>query len=144
MGLMTLKHGRISSLTEPFHGRAKDAHYLAYFDCFNRQLYFEAHEVLEVLWLRERGGVNGDYYKGLIQLAGAFVLLQKNRSAPAAALFRLAEKNLRKYPARHEQLSLETVLDLAESWRRRLETPPGDTNLLACHPAPRLELENGG
>ena len=31
--------------------RDYDRRYLGYFDCFNRQHYFEAHEVLEALWL---------------------------------------------------------------------------------------------
>ena len=49
---------------------------------------------------------NGNFYKGLIQLAGAFVHLQKNRLRPSAALFKLAQANLVQFPAFHEQLDL--------------------------------------
>jgi predicted metal-dependent hydrolase len=106
-------------------GQGLDPHYLGFFRCFNSQLYFEAHEVLEELWLPQRRGPNGDFYKGLIQLAGAFVHLQKARSGPALALFKLAESNLRRYPRVHEGLSLAEVLSLIVSWRKRIE---GDVN----------------
>ena len=54
-------------------------HYLGYFACFNRQLYYEAHDVLEELWLPIRGTPQARFYQGLIQMAGGFVHLQKNR-----------------------------------------------------------------
>ena len=83
---------------------------VSYFECFNQQRFFEAHEVLEALWLPQRQGPNGSFYKGLIQLAGAFVHLQKNRLGPAVALFELARANLQKYPAIHEGLAVDGVL----------------------------------
>src|SRR5882724_6160875 len=109
-------------MIDQFRGQELDAHYLGYFECFNRQMFYEAHDVLEELWLPDRKGFNGDFFKGLIQLAGAFVHLQKNRLKPAAALFRLAEANLKKYPARHERLDMPGVLRVIESWLRELET----------------------
>src|SRR6185295_1177463 len=108
-------------MIEDFRGRKHDAHYLGYFDCFNRQLFYEAHDVLEELWLGQRSGPNYAFYKGLIQLAGAFVHLQKNRLRPAAALFKLAEANLKQYPARHQDLDLTSVLVLNQTWLQRLE-----------------------
>src|SRR6185369_1922171 len=108
-------------MIESFQGQGLDAHYLGYFDCFNRQLFYEAHDVLEDLWLPDRHGANGNFYKGLIQLAGAFVHLQKNRLRPAAALFNLAQANLEKYPRRHEHLDLAAVFKLIENWRNKLE-----------------------
>ena len=68
--------------------------------------YYEAHDVLEHLWLATpRSDPDYAFYKGLIQLAGAFVHLQKQfyapdhpkhgrRLAPAARLFDLAAANL--------------------------------------------------
>src|SRR6266702_2966293 len=96
-------------MIESFRGQELDAHYLGYFDCFNRQLFYEAHDVLEDLWLPDRHGAAGNFYKGLIQLAGAFVHLQKNRLRPAAALFKLAQANLEKYPAPPAPLDLPGV-----------------------------------
>jgi predicted metal-dependent hydrolase len=123
-------------------GAAKlDAHYAGYFDCFNRQLYFEAHEVLEQLWLKDRHGPNGAFYKGLIQLAGAFVHLQKNRLRPAAALFKLALGNLEKYPGKHEQLDMAGVGSLIRSWLGRLETAHFEKNPFTAESAPELALD---
>src|SRR5258706_12623764 len=82
------KSARIATMIESFRGREQDAHYLGYFDCFNRQLFYEAHDVLEDLWLPDRRGANGNYYKGLIQLAGGFVDLRKKEPGPSTSRFR--------------------------------------------------------
>src|SRR3954453_13472269 len=119
---MSKKSGAIAEIIEQFQGRDFDAHYLGYFECFNRRLYFEAHDVLEELWLADRSGPNYSFYKGLIQLAGAFVHLQKNRLRPSAALFKLADANLQKYPNTHEHLDLADVLCLIERWAAALES----------------------
>jgi hypothetical protein len=113
---MTHKSGRIAEMVASFGGGELDARYLGFFDCFNRQLFYEAHEVLEDLWLMDRKGVDGDFYKGLIQLAGAFVHLQKERLGPCIALLRLARGNFQRYPDRHHQLDLEGVLRLTQEW----------------------------
>ena len=118
-----------------------DPHYLGYFDCFNRQLFFEAHDVLEHIWLQDKQGPNGSFYKGLIQLAGAFVHLQKNRLRPAAALFKLALTNLEKYPPRHEGLNLAKARSLIQKWLGCLESAHFEKNPLAERPAPELALE---
>jgi predicted metal-dependent hydrolase len=134
------KSARIAAMIESFQGRELDAHYLGYFDCFNRQLFYEAHDVLEDLWLPDRHGANGNFYKGLIQLAGAFVHLQKNRLRPAAALFKLAQANLEKYPRTHEHLNLQVVHDLAQKWLADLERNDFSLNPLTAANLPRLTL----
>lgn len=132
------KSARIAALVESLQGQELDARYLGYFECFNRQLYYEAHEVLEDLWLPGRHDGNGDFYKGLIQLAGAFVHLQKHRLRPAAALFTLAQANLEKYPARHERLNLDAVRMLIGGWRRQLERGDFLVNPLTANNLPQL------
>ena len=138
---MSHKSARIAAMIESFRGRELDAHYLGYFDCFNRQLFYEAHDVLEDLWLPDRNGVNGNFYKGLIQLAGAFVHLQKNRLRPAAALFKLAKTNLEKYPREHQRLNLNAVGDLIAKWLADLESAQFEINPLTGKNAPQLALE---
>lgn len=118
------KSDKINPLVAPFRGRALDARYLAFFDCFNRRLYFEAHEVLEDLWLEDRQGPDGDFYKGLIQLAGAFVHVQKERFQPAASLLKLAQANLCRYPETHHQLPRREVESLIQSWLLCLPAHP--------------------
>jgi predicted metal-dependent hydrolase len=117
-----------------------DQHYLSYFERFNRQLFFEAHEALEALWLPQRQGPNGSFYKGLIQLAGGFVHLQKNRLSPAAALFKLARANLRNYPATHEGLEVNAALAIIEECLRQLESTVPTANPLASAGTLHLRL----
>ena len=56
---MSRKSAKIAALIEGCRGRDLDAHYLGYFECFNRGLFYEAHDVLEELWLADRHGPNG-------------------------------------------------------------------------------------
>jgi len=98
-------------LAEPEHRRHErhSPYYTGYFHCFNRELYYEAHDVLEELWLGCKREADGDFYKGLIQFAGAYVHLQKQRLRPASNLFNLALANLGRYPARHHDLDVAKV-----------------------------------
>jgi predicted metal-dependent hydrolase len=125
------------------HGSANgvDPYYQGYFDCFNRGQFYEAHDILEQLWLKDRHGVNGAFYKGLIQLAGAFVHLQKERLRPSAALFKLAGANLGRYPGTHERLAVPAVLALIEQWLAFLERSDFHSNPIRSEPAPVLRLE---
>jgi predicted metal-dependent hydrolase len=135
------KSARIAVMIESFRGQELGAHYLGYFDCFNHQLFYEAHDVLEDLWLADKHGLNGNFYKGLIQLAGAFVHLQKNRLRPADAVFKLAQANLEKYPAVHERLNVAAVLALIAGWRRQLERGEFEINPLTKINVPQLALQ---
>jgi predicted metal-dependent hydrolase len=134
------KSQQIAAVIRHLEGRELEAHYLGYFECFNQQLFYEAHDVLEELWLLERKNDDGLFYKSLIQLAGAFVHLQKNRLRPAAALFKLARTNLQSYPATHQHLDLEGVRGMIEKWLRELES--GNFNVNPLHPAtaPKVNL----
>ena len=98
-----------------------DPCYQGYFRCFNAGDYYEAHDVLEHLWLKDGpGGENYAFYKGLIQVAGAFVHLRKQyehpfhakhgrRLAPAARLFDLARVNLAPYEPCHLALDVAAL-----------------------------------
>jgi predicted metal-dependent hydrolase len=134
------KSGKIAALIDGCRGRDLDAHYLGYFECFNRGLFYDAHDVLEELWLADRHGPNHSFYKGLIQLAGAFVHLQKNRLRPSAALFKLALANLKKYPSVHERLDLVRVILLIEDWLHQLEAGQFAVNPLTDASAPKIAL----
>ena len=144
---MSHKSPKIAALIADLQGHDLDAHYLGYFACFNRGQFYEAHDVLEELWLADRHGQNGNFYKGLIQFAGAFVHLQKDcpkypRLRPAAALLTLAEDNFRAYPAMHERLDLGFVRALITDWRVRLVAADFTRNPLTPDNAPKLTLAN--
>ena len=134
------KHERIAELARQFSGDGVDPRYAGYFALFNQQKFYEAHDILEDLWLPDRHGPNGNFYKGLIQLAGAFVHLQKNRLRPSAALFKLAQANLGKYPALHEKLNLAAVQQLIAGWLWRLENDEFTVNPLTAAMVPQLAL----
>ena len=114
---------------------ADHPYYRAFFHCWNEHHYYEAHDVLEQVWLDKTiSREDAQYFKGLIQAAGAFVHLQKQfehpthpkhgrRLGPAVRLFQLAEKNLaglgrrrhgfnlvqfREMLARHTQIIVES------------------------------------
>ena len=137
---MSKKSAKIAAMIESFQGRERDPHYLGYFACFNDGLYYEAHDVLEELWLANRGAANDHFYKGLIQLAGAFVHLQKNRLGPSNALFNLAKANLEKYAPEMEALNVANVLALIATWQKRLADEPA-VNPLPRFDAPKLSLD---
>src|SRR5215813_7086134 len=95
---------------------AKHPFYRAFFRCWNEQRYYEAHDVLEQLWLGTDSS-DADFFKGLIQAAGAFIHLQKHfehpthvkhsrRLSPAVRLFRLAQRNLANFAPWHHRLDV--------------------------------------
>ena len=89
----------------------EDPRYLAYFERFNRQEYFEAHEVLEGLWLETRDE-RRDFYKGLIQTAAVFLKLKQSKPEPAARLATRALALLTRYEPRYEGLDVSAVTRL--------------------------------
>lgn len=142
---MSKKSAKIAALIESCQGRALDAHYLGYFECFNQGLFYEAHDVLEELWLADRNGADGDFFKGLIQFAGGFVHLQKHsatrpRLRPAAALLKLARVNLAKYPVHHQHLDVRGVIAVIDRWLEELEAGGFMRNPLLARAAPHLQL----
>ena len=145
VALVSKKSAHIERLIESCQGRELEAHYLGYFECFNRGLFYESHDVLEELWLQDRQGPDGNFFKGLIQFAGAFVHLQKHtterpRLRPSAALFKLARTNLQGYPSGHRQLNLEGILLVIEEWLAALESDNYETNPLHTRKPPLLKL----
>lgn len=139
---MTLKKSdKVAKLVEA-HGHAEgyNPHYTGYFNCFNQQLYYEAHDVLEALWLKDRQAPDAAFYQGLIQVAGGYVHLQKNRLAPASRLFALALENLEPYPSLYAGLDLEGVRQLCRHQREALETGGFQKNPWSPDRAPILNL----
>jgi predicted metal-dependent hydrolase len=134
------KGKRIAAMAEQFRDGKLDPHYSGYFKLFNEQKFYEAHDVLEHIWLKDKYGVNGSFYKGLIQLAGAFVHLQKNRLKPSGALFKLARTNFEKYPFQHEHLNMKEVLGLINKWFCDLESMDFEVNPLLSNPMPKIFL----
>jgi predicted metal-dependent hydrolase len=105
---------------------------IAFIRCFNQQEYFEAHDVLEELWLKIADD-RRDFYKGLIQTAAVFLKLQQDKPAPAGRLAERAASHLEKYRPVCEQVNVDEVLDWLRDVRR-------GRNIVAEGAPPRLEL----
>ncbi len=95
--------------------------------------------MLEQLWLAD-GKDSSDYrfYKGLIQLAGAFVHLQKGRLRPAVALLRLSEFNISRYPVIHHGLETEKTVRLIREWMAKIEAGDFTVNPLLSQSPPLI------
>ena len=128
--------------------------YQGYFTCFNEGRYYEAHDVLEHLWLHD-GPAAPDYafYKGLIQLAGAFVHLRKQyehpthvkharRLRPAVRLFELARANLAPYEPRHLSLDVAAARALCAQQAALIAGTDFTRNPWSPDRAPRLSPDN--
>ncbi|MBU6410143.1 MAG: DUF309 domain-containing protein [Verrucomicrobia bacterium] len=123
----------------PYCVSGLDPHFAAFIALFNKGQFYEAHDVLENLWLADRHGSNGAFYKGLIQLAGAFVHVQKKRRGPSAALLKLARENLAKYASPHEGLDLHAARQWISRWLEDLQSPDFELASLEGN-APQLTL----
>ena len=148
------KHTRISAFIQSLEASSgSDLHpcYAGYFECFNRGDYYEAHDVLEHLWLECRDE-NHLYFKGLIQVAGAFVHLKKHyarpehptdgrRLHPAARLLVLGVKNISPFGPLHMGLNVTAVCELCMDWKERIATFEYLINPWDPAGAPRLQLE---
>lgn len=149
---MSKKDIKITTLIEKFSGKELSPHYLAYFECFNQQDYYDAHDVLEALWLSEgKEGPNYHYFKGLIQAAGAFVHLQLNyrhpdhpahsrRLPPSGRLFRRALYHLGLYPASHLALDLIAFRSMCELYLLPMEASSFTLNPWTPERAPVVSL----
>jgi len=153
---MSGKSSRISVLWEGVDPRGREVRYAAYFHHFNRGDYYEAHDVLESLWLEQgREAKSAAFFKGLIQLAGGFVHLRKHhehpthrvhgkRLGPAARLLKLAEKNIGPYGEEWEGLEIPSILELARETIRKLEAGGFSENPWGPEKRPRIELPKAG
>ena len=131
-------------------GVERHPYYRAFFRCWNEQRYYEAHDVLEQLWLNTKSP-DTNFFKGLIQAAGAFVHLQRHfehpshakhsrRLSPAVRLFRLANKNLSQFGPRHHALNVAAFCQLLRGFADRIVASDCKTNPWSPETAPRLRL----
>ncbi|MDP7009954.1 MAG: DUF309 domain-containing protein [Verrucomicrobiota bacterium] len=148
---MSHKSPAIAKRIAHLQGRKQPAHLLGWLECFNTGEFYEAHDVLEDLWLEERETPNADFYKGLIQLAGAFVHLKMHehpdypkagpRLRPAAKLLKLARDKLKPFnPAPHDFDQLAAI-ELIQHWLSLLKTGEFRINPLSTEPPPHLALQ---
>lgn len=124
--------------------------YELFFALFNAGDYFEAHDVLEHLWLDCKNS-NAIFYKGLIQIAGGFVHLRKHflrpehptdgkRLAPACRLLVLGTSNIRAFGPKHMGLDVKKLCALCRRLAREIEDSGFHTNPWNPHSRPVVKL----
>ena len=122
-----------------------DPRYWGYFKTFNQGRFYEAHDVLEDLWLECRGKALNNFYKSLIQFAGIFVHIEKKRHRPALALLDLCQGYLGSYGESCEGLDLSNIHEQIDIWRHRvLNAIPTGKPLLDQFKRPILQLPHSG
>jgi predicted metal-dependent hydrolase len=142
--------GMVGKSGPPAGGIVDHPFYRAYFQCWNEQRYYEAHDVLEQVWLT-KDSEDDNFFKGLIQAAGAFVHLQKNfehpshpkhgrRLRPAVRLFQLAETNLIAFAPQHHGLDVSELLEILKNHREKIVQSGYGSNPWSPEDAPQLKL----
>lgn len=147
------KRERISNFVSSLESGAAKApgYYAAYFRLWNERRYYEAHDVLEQLWLVEENVELARFYQALIQAAGAFVHLQKNfeqpshakhgrRLRPATRLFALALRNLENLPDQFRDLDLVRFRKMLTRFREEVIASNFERNPWSPENAPLLDL----
>ena len=141
----------VSSLEPGSTEGSSQNYYTAFFQLWNAQKYYEAHDVLEQLWFVEKNEELARFYQALIQAAGAFVHLQKNfqqplhakhgrRLRPATRLFALALRNLEDLPDEYHALDLTVLRELLVRYRDAIIAVDFKSNPWSPENAPQLNL----
>lgn len=147
------KRERISNFVSSLESGSAAApdYYAAYFRLWNERRYYEAHDVLEQLWLVEKNVELARFYQALIQAAGAFVHLQKKfeqpshakhgrRLRPATRLFALALRNLEDFPDEFRELDLVRFRKMLARFRDEVIASDFERNPWSPETAPWLTL----
>lgn len=105
---------------------------------FNTGYFFEAHEVWEDAWRRERGEPRL-FLQGLIQVAAGLHHLQNGNKTGALSLFRKAVEKLRGYPAHYLGIEAGILRAEVESIQARIEGTDSAPDI----GIPRITQSNG-
>lgn len=82
-------------------------------ELFNRRYFFEAHDVWEEIWQKERGAMR-DFFKGLIHLAGGFHHYTNGNWRGSAALLASGVGYLKPYLPGRMGIDLAAILPEVE------------------------------
>jgi uncharacterized protein len=111
---------------------------LHFVELFNREEFWESHEVLEGPW-RDRGS---GFYHGLILYASAFVHVQRDNPHGIVSQLRKAERALKPYEPSYLGVDVEKIRRESRRLREAVEEaaaePSGSASL--GRPFPRIAL----
>lgn len=122
---------------------AYDPLYLAGIECFNRQAYFESHEIWEALW-NETHGEAKQFYKGLIQAAVALYHLSRSNVPGAQKLWAKSQEHLAPFGPRYLGLDVDQFVSQVSQCVEQSAVRRHHDAIAKVSPAPltavRLEL----
>jgi len=102
-------------------------------DLFNRQMYFECHDLLEELWL-SAPRADKAFYQGILHIAVGVYHYSGNNFKGAFSQLGKAEERLKVYGSSYRGVDLTTLLDQARQVRVEAE------QILAGRSAARQKL----
>lgn len=112
-------------------------HYVAGISLFNRQLFWEAHEAWEEIWL-EADGVQSEFLQGLIQCAAALLKYTRNEPAPARRLYDTSARRLSLCPDDYMGLDVRAFQRAMETCFAPILTGP--YRALETSEIPRIDI----
>lgn len=97
---------------------------------FNARLFFEAHETWEEIWLVSPEP-DKTFLQGIIQIAAAFHHYGRGNTRGTRSLLEAGLKRLKRFPAVHRELALESLRAEARAWAEGLDEgkDPGSSKL---------------
>lgn len=117
---------------------APDPRLLQFWELFERQEYFESHEVLEDLWMSTSGGER-NLYKGLIQIAVSLHHLREGNLRGARKVFDTARELLGPYQPSAAGVRLDRLVQDSRAVLERHEhsaregSDPGGVDVRPVH-----------
>jgi predicted metal-dependent hydrolase len=105
---------------------------------FNNELYFECHETLERLWLRESAAVR-ELYQGILQIGVAFFKQKQGNYRGAVNLLRRGLTHLAPFSPACQGVDVDQLIaDATRALSRLTDLGPGRTGELEAHFVPRV------
>jgi len=86
---------------------------------FNSREFYDCHETLEALWMRERRSVR-ELYQGIIQVGVGFYHLERGNYAGAVRTMRRGLDRLRPMPHRCQSVQVDSLVAQAEQALQRI------------------------
>lgn len=74
-----------------------DSHVCEGLRLFNKGMYFESHEALEIAWRAEKGPIR-DLYRGILQVAVCYLHITRENHTGALKMFERSKKWLSRWP----------------------------------------------
>ena len=110
---------------------------------FNEGLFFEVHEVLEAVWLKQEGDAR-PLLQGLIQIAVGFHHLENRNLNGALSLLREGREKLKGFCRERFGLNLDRFLEQADECRRTIESLGSEAfDRFDRQMIPRMHLSHG-